>query len=60
MEIEYEETVGTDDEQLQELPQEVSVTKIISLFFITIAYNIYRATGCALLEFMLVMNLAID
>ena len=59
MEIEYEATVGTDDEQLQELPQEVSVTKSISLFFITIAY-IYRATGCALLEFMLVMNLAID
>ena len=56
MEIEYEET---DDEQLQELPQEVNVTKGISLFFITIAY-IYRVTGCALLEFMLVMNLAID
>ena len=59
MEIEYEETVGTDDEQLQELPQEVSVTRSISLFFITITY-IYRATGCVLLEFMLVMNLAID
>ena len=59
MEIEYEETVGTDDEQQQELPQEVSVTRSISLFFITITY-IYRATGCALLEFMLVINRAID
>ena len=56
MEIEYEETVGTDGEQLQELPQEVSVTQ---KYKFTIAY-IYRATGYALLKFMLTMILAID
>ena len=57
MEIEYEETtVGTDGEQLQELPKEVSVTQE---YKITIAY-IYHATGCALLKFMLTMILAID
>ena len=33
MEIEYEETVGTDDEQLKELPQEVSVTQKCKFIF---------------------------